>query len=251
MEFLKDLTNRFSSFHHLTRVVSCLSVTCERDSQEMEFLKDLTNRFSSFHHLTRVVAWIQRFHHNSKLRKNDRQILPVLQSSEVSKAKKTLIRLAQQSSFAGVFSLIRQGKTLPKGHSLRHHLLDINDEGLLTVTSRVRKKTDTSQPLHLILLSSKSRLTNLLLQTLHKTYGHPGISALSSILGYTYFIPGLRNLLKGISRSCANCQKAYSQTLSHKMGLLPAKRTAPAPPFLSVGIDFASPAGEDTPGNPP
>ncbi len=221
--------------------VSCLSVTCERDSQEMEFLKDLTNRFSSFHHLTRVVAWIQRFHHNSKLRKDDRQILPVLQSSEVSKAKKTLIKLAQQCSFVGVFSLIRQGKTLPQGHSLRHHLLDITDEGLLTVTSRVRKKTDTSQPLHLILLSSKSRLTILLLRTLHKTYGHPGISALSSILGYTYFIPGLRNLLKGISRSCANCQKAYSQTLSHQMGLLPAKRTAPAPPFVSVGIDFAGP----------
>ncbi len=133
MEFLKDLTNRFSSCLSVTcerdsqemeflkeltnRFSSCLSVTCERDSQEMEFLKDLTNRFSSFHHLTRVVAWIQRFHHNSKFCKNDRQILPVLQSSEVSKAKKTLIRLAQQSSFAGVFSLIWQGniakRTLP------------------------------------------------------------------------------------------------------------------------------------------
>ncbi len=240
MEFLKDLTIRFSY---------CLSVTCERDSQEMEFLKDLTNRFSSFHHLTRVVAWIQRFHHNSKLCKNDRQILPVVQSSEVSKAKKTLIRLAQQSSFAGVFSLIRQGKTLPKGHSLRHHLLDINDEGLLTVTSRVRKKTDTSQPLHLILLSSKSRLTNLLLRTLQKTYGHPGISALSSILGYTYFIPGLRNLLKGISRSCANCQKAYSQTLSHQMGLLPAITDGSylTPGHFLIGCPLQVPPNPDSP----
>ncbi len=115
-----------------------------------------------------------------------------------------------------------------------------------TVTSRVRKKTDTSQP-HLILLSSKSRLTNLLLRTLHKTYGHSGISALSSILGYTYFIPGLRNLLKGISRSCANCQKAYSQTLSHRMGLLPADGSYLTPGHFLIGRPLQDPPNPDSP----
>ncbi len=112
-------------------------------------------------------------------------------------------------------------------------------EDLLLVTSGVRKRTDESQPFHLILLSTKSRLTIILLKTLHQTYGHPGISVFASILGHTYCIPGLHNTLKKITRSCSNCQRPYGQTLTTQMGLLPSRRTTPAPPFVNIGIDFA------------
>ncbi len=221
--------------------VSCLAVSCERDRQEMEFQTNLANRFSSFHCMTRAMGWIYRFLHNAQKNKTKRCVLPVLQSSEIRRAKTTILKLSQRESLAGVFSLIQQGKPLPRGHSLRHYLVDISQDGLLLVTSRVRKKTDESQPIHFILLSTKSRLTIILLKTLHQTYGHPGISAFASILGHTYCIPGLRNTLKKISRSCSNCQRAYGQTLTTQMGLLPSIRTTPAPPFVNVGIDFAGP----------
>ncbi len=127
---------------------------------------------------------------------------------------------------------------LPRGHSLRHYLVDISQDGLLLVNSGVRKKTDESQPFHLILLSTKSRLTIILLKTLY-----PDIFAFASILGHTYCIPGLRNTLKKISRSCSNCQRAYGQTLTltTQIGLLSSRSTTPAPPFVNVGIDFDGP----------
>ncbi len=65
------------------------------------------------------------------------------------RAKTTILKLSQRESLAGVFSLIQQGKPLPRGHCLRHYIVDISQDGLLLVTSGVRTKTDESQPFHL------------------------------------------------------------------------------------------------------
>ncbi len=131
--------------------VSCLTVSCECDRQEMEFQMNLANRFFSFFRMTNAMGWIY-----AQKNKTKRCVLPVLQSSETRRAKTTILKLSQRESLAGVFSLIQQGKPLPRGHSLRHYLVDISQDGLLLVTSVVRKKTDESQPFHLILLSTKS-----------------------------------------------------------------------------------------------
>ena len=105
----------------------------------------------------------------------------------------------------------------------------------------MRRDDHPSQPVTLILLSTKSLLTHLLVRTLHQTYSHAGISAMTSIIGHTYLIPGLRNLLKHVSRTCPQCQRAYARPLSHQMGLLPTTRTTPSPPFTVTGVNFAGP----------
>lgn len=84
-------------------------------------------------------------------------------------------------------------------------------------------------------------MTKLLVKMLHLAYSHAGPTALTSILGSTYFIPGLCNLLKKVSRSCASCQRAYAKTLQCQMGMLPPSRTKPAPPLDRTGVDFAGP----------
>ncbi len=174
---------------------------------------NLANRFSSFHRRTRAMGWISDF--STTPRKQDKTLYPT--SSPIVRdttSQDNNPQVVSTGVLAGVFSLIQQGKPLPRGHSLRHYIVNISQDGLLLVTSGVRKKTDESQPFHLILLSMKSRLTIILLKTLHQTYGQPGISAFASILGHTYCIPGLCNTLKMISRSCSNCQRAYGQTLT-------------------------------------
>ena len=62
-----------------------------------------------------------------------------------------------------------------------------------------------------------------------------------SILGHTFYIPGLRTFLKKLSKQCAICRRANARPVSQQMGLLPSARTTPTPAFLSVGIDFAGP----------
>jgi len=217
--------------------VQCLSITAcpELPTSQKQFLQDLWSRFSSFHLLTKVVAWILRL----KLKRNSINSTH-LTSEELLSAKEKLLSLAQQESFPEVISAIRHDKRLHKGHKLHNFKLAI-DNNLLLIESRVRDTDQPTAPRRLIALHPKSPLTKLLIRTLHGTYSHAGISALASILSHTYYIPGLRNLLKFISRTCAFCQRAYAKPLSHQMGMLPPSRTTPAPTFDRVGIDFAGP----------
>ncbi len=75
----------------------------------------------------------------------------------------------------------------------------------------------------------------------HRRLLHAGTATLMAILGDSFYIPALRNFLKGISRSCPACQRAYSSSIQQPMGLLPSVRTTPAPPFTYTGLDFAGP----------
>ncbi len=119
--------------------------------------------------------------------------------------------------------------------------MSIASEGHLLVYFRVRDPESPTQPTTLVPLSARSGLTKLLIQKLHRTYSHAGISALSSILAGSFVIPNLRNLLKHVSRACVHCQRAYAKPLTQLMGLLPSIRTTPAPPFSRTGVDFAGP----------
>ncbi len=57
----------------------------------------------------------------------------------------------------------------------------------------------------------------------------------------TYFITGLRNFLKKLSRECVTCRRLHASSITPKMGLLPSSRTTPAPSFSVTGVDFAGP----------
>ncbi len=113
-------------------------------------------------------------------------------------------------------------------------------EHALVVTGRVRREAATYLR-QLAPLSLKHSLTRLLVKTEHRKQLHAGTSILMSILGHSYYIPGLRAFLKRIAKTCSTCQQANARPQSLQMGLLPAARTSPAPPFAVVGIDFAGP----------
>ncbi len=117
----------------------------------------------------------------------------------------------------------------------------MDNDGLLLACSRVRDPANPKQPKKLIVLSTRSAAVQLMVRTLHATYGHSGVEALHSILGSTYYMTGLRNLIKRISKECAECRRTYANPLGCQMGLLPSLWTTPAAPYVHTGIDFAGP----------
>ena len=62
-----------------------------------------------------------------------------------------------------------------------------------------------------------------------------------SILAETYFIRGIKKVIKSVCHSCVVCKRAYAKTSQQLMGQLPADRVRPAPPFQVIGLDFAGP----------
>ena len=115
-----------------------------------------------------------------------------------------------------VFSTLLQKKHLPKGHLLAHMDLTADDQGVITIRSKVWDISHAFLPKALISLSLSSGLTTLFIKSAHYSLWHPGISALLSILANSYYIPGLWNQLEKVSRECAFCESVY---LMQCMGL--------------------------------
>ncbi len=210
----------------------------DMDTSQSQFLTSLWNKFSSIHTLERVITWIYRFTRRTKDKFKFQSL--VLTTKELFHTRRKLLLLSQQQDFPEVFTRARDDKVLPKHHPL-HKLLPTLKDGLLYLRSRVRNTSSPNSAKLLIPLHPKSSFTRLLLRTLHKTYLHPGVAALHSIVADKYYISGLRNLLKQLSRTCSNCQRAYARPLSQQLGMLPTVRTTPSPPFMKVGVDFAGP----------
>ena len=113
---------------------------------------------------------------------------------------------SQTETFEEIFAARRRGSQPPKGHPLAKFNLSITDIGILHLATRVRDPRLQRQPKTVILLSLKSGLTRLLVESEHKRLLHAGTATLMAILGDSYYIPALRNFLKGLSRRCPACQ---------------------------------------------
>ena len=118
--------------------------------------------------------------------------------------------------------MCKEKRGLPKQRPFRGLNVCLNKDNSIIVSGRVCQLKSTALK-DLIALSRKSPITKLLITSSQQLHHHPGIAALMSILNNTYYIPGLRNFLKIISKRCAVCQRAYTEPLQ-VMGLLPAVR---------------------------
>ena len=140
--------------------------------------------------------------------------------------------------YSDIFEVLHKGRNLPKTRSLSRFEVSLDSDRLLRVSGRVRQSETSSIPKSLIPLSLSSTLTQLFISYFHITCLHSGVSTLLSVIADKYYVPGLQNYLKKLSRKCTVCQKAYAR---QRMGLLPAVRTTPAPPLANTGMDFARP----------
>ena len=186
-----------------------------------------------------MAAFILRFVNNIKLPPEKRPTSISLAPEEVAAAKRKLFRIAQRRTTDDVIQLISKGKQVPKTHPLGKLQLTTDDEGTLMIECRIQN--ENSKPKLLTYLDVKSKLVQLFIRSSHVKFGHPGTSAMMAILSTNFYIKGLRNHLKNLSRSCVICQRAYQHTFTPKMGMLPTSRTEPAPTFSVTGIDFAGP----------
>jgi len=207
---------------------------------QADFIVYLSRICSSFLSLVRVVSYVSRFLKNCKLPKSQR-VLSSLTLPEIEQSKSTMYRLSQLQTFPEAFQKTCKPLLFQRGHPLHHFHVIKSEAGHLTALSRVRNPDSPNSPAELIVLSAKSELTKLLLTSLHHSYGHPGTSTLLTIISTSFIIIGARNFLKGVSRQCVTCQRVLAQPVSQVMGLLPAARTTPAPPFANTGVDFAGP----------
>ena len=204
-------------------------------------LQDLTEDFSNYNHLKRVMSWCLRFVFNCRSSPEARLHLSKLSLSELQNTDTKLIKLSQERSFKAERNKLLSTGAVSRGGCLSHLRPYLDEDGLIRVGGRLEKSALTTGQKHPIILHRTDRLAKLIYTQLHVDNLHVGPTALLALMTLQFHVIGAKHLTKGVSRSCVRCRKVYTRTNKQLMGQLPASRVIPTAPFQHTGADFVGP----------
>ena len=194
----------------------------------------------SYSRVCRVTSWIRRF--IQRVRFKDRSTRPpYLTAKELTQAEIVMFRMSQRKFYPSVISYLQKQRSLPDKHPYSNLTPFLDKDGLLRVGERLGRSGLPENTIHPVLSSTKSYIARLLARYAHILVLHAGPSTTMAWLSKKFYIPQVKQLLKGISRRCIICQRTYAKTSSQLMADLPEVRVTPAHSFSSVGVDYAGP----------
>ena len=117
----------------------------------------------------------------------------------------------------------------------------VDKHGIIHVGGRLSRSHLTHSQTHPVILSGKFLLCYLLFHAKHVALSQCGPRLLLSSICNRVHILGARRLSRATCRSCVVCHWSTAQTDKQMMGLLPACRVNPSPPFTICGVDYTGP----------
>lgn len=201
----------------------------------------LFHRYSNLKVLQRVVAQILRFYNNCKFPNNKINISCPLQVTELENSLKTLIKMAQKTSFNRELLILSKNQPLSSKSSLSSLSPFLDSDGIIRVGGRIAASEYSYDKKHPILLHANHTLTKLIFEHEHVMLMHAGPQHLLTSIRERFWPIGGRNLARRTARLCFICRRVRGRTMNNVMGNLPAERLTPDYPFNVVGLDFAGP----------
>jgi len=210
--------------------------------------------WNGYRRILRITAYVVRFIRHCLQPKNQDQCKKVstvrLHPSEISIARKRLIRISQKHSFKEEIDLIKTNGmavpvSLPRRSRIRRFNPFIDAQGILRSRSRLEKTNiygyDMIFP---IILDRQDTLTQMIAQDAHFEVAHPvGLNAVKAKLQAEFIIIGMGALATSIKWRCALCQRNFGRPAGQLQAPLPPRRLGETRlrAFTDVGIDYAGP----------
>lgn len=160
----------------------------------------LLSKFSSLRKIQGAIAYFIRFIHY--LQKRDVSS-SYLTSDELQHALHILVKHVQADVFAKDIQNLRQNKTCPK--PLRKLAPFLDSEGIMTVGGRLQYSELSFNIKHPILLPRKHRLVQLIIESFHAKYMHPGPNGLLHLLMQQFCILSARRAIQHYTSHCLIC----------------------------------------------
>ena len=201
-------------------------------------------RFSSKTKLIRTVAWVLRFIRKLKekiSKSNVRVYEETLDSEEISRAEKIVLKQIQKETFSEEINYLRnkQGKA-PK--LVNDFNLFIDNEGILRTQTRLQNGNLMDSTKRPILLPKQHDFTTLVIREVHSNIAHSGVRMTLSTIRERFWILRGRESVKRVVRHCRLCKWFKENGFLTLPSLhLPKFRIEDGPPFLNIGLDFAGP----------
>ncbi|GFT09056.1 integrase catalytic domain-containing protein [Trichonephila clavipes] len=174
-----------------------------------------------------MTAWVLRFFSNCRRQSKNRN-LEELSTSEIEKAKNTLIFTVQKEYF-------------PENNNIPHIKTFVDNEGLIRVKTRITERKDDFNFLSPILLPNDCILTQRLIEYYHRKNCHAVTQMLVSILREKFWILRARRTVRNIIQNCVKCKRYNAGPVKSESVSLPADRVRDAGVFEVIGIDLAGP----------
>ena len=213
--------------------VQCHTVTLHYEHP----LDRLIAHYSDFRRLVKAVSWWSKL--CNKLRYPDTCVSPI-SVGDIEMAEHLLVSHVQKSHYVNEFDAINKRVSIHPSSDIRQ-LDPIVVDGLLSVGGRIKHARIISRSKHPAILPKCHRLTRLILTSAHER-AHLGTEWVLSSVRAKYWVPGARNILRGIRRKCIICQRLYDRPSSQKMADLPSPRVQVSTvAFETTGTDLFGP----------
>ncbi|XP_074030835.1 uncharacterized protein [Leptinotarsa decemlineata] len=221
--------------------VSDLKVVCEQIPERKVFLTketvenhplyELILRCSSWSHILRTTVYVLRF----------LKILPrsrTISATDLWKAELRLIKIVQHKHFHQDIERISKNMNCStRLCKLKPFLQD----GLLRVGGRLSQSDLAYNQRHPIILPSKDKLIDRLIDFYHIIHLHTGPHLLESLLRQKYWILAGRNTIRARVHACNRCFRLKPTAINPLMADLPLQRVRQAKVFLHTGVDYFGP----------
>ena len=120
--------------------------------------------------------------------------------------------------------------------------LFLDENQFIRCEGRLENSTLPKEAKKPILLPSKHRFTELIIQVVHERVHHNGIRETLNSVRETYWILRGRETVKRVLRRCVLCKRMEGMSYATpREPSLPSSRVSDEAPFTNTGVDFAGP----------
>lgn len=172
---------------------------------------------------------MRRFLKNIKKPKLER-CYSTLTVEEIEEAELMLLRSIQLEVFVSINNPV-----------LKRLRPQLDEKGLIRVTTRLLQREDTDSFKHPIVLPSKHPVVHSLILEQHKRASHAGVHTLISQLQENFWILQCRRTIRQVLNKCISCRRFEATKAEVLPAPLPENRIKNAAAFEITGIDLGGP----------
>ena len=184
------------------------------------------NCYSSWKKLVRVTAYVMKFGSKDRVdaAEEREEIITDLSEADISKAETYWVKVAQ--------------KTLAED-KISNLVPFVDENGVRRANGRLKaSKLFKFEQKHPILLPKNHKVSELIVQQVHKDVYHPGYSRVVAEVRKKYWMVGLRSMARKIGKDCIVCRRWRGTAFEQMMSDLPDCRTSTGHPFEKTAIDY-------------
>ncbi|XP_062545514.1 uncharacterized protein LOC134212033 [Armigeres subalbatus] len=206
------------------------------------------SRFSNWHRLLRTAAYVLRAVRLFKGERGSKS--DYLSQKELHAAECLMWRQIQSESYPDESTILQNNQKnpnsavlIPKCSPLHGLSPFIDKTGVIRMNSRIiAARTVSADTKYPILLPKNNPTTHLLVENYHRLFLHANGETVCNEMRQKFHIPGLRNLIRRVSKQCWNCRVRKATPQSPMMAPLPEVRvTGFVRPFTHTGVDYFGP----------